>query len=109
MIDVNALENYKTEISYLVNEEKLGYVIIEVLDTVNIIDVFVNESYRGRGISKILFNYLFDNYKNVRFMLEVRSKNFVAINLYESYNFKTIHVRKKYYGNDDALIMEADN
>ena len=41
-------------------------------------------------------------------MLEVRSKNFVAINLYESYNFKTIYVREKYYKDDDALIMEAD-
>ncbi len=109
MIDVKKLKNYKIEISYLVNGEKLGYVIIEVLDTINIIDVFVKESYRGRGISKILFDYLFNNYKNVRFMLEVRSKNFVAINLYESYNFKTIHVREKYYKDDDALIMEADN
>ena len=109
MIDVKKLENYKIEISYLVNGEKLGYVIIEVLDTINIIDVFVKESSRGRGISKILFDYLFSNYKNVRFMLEVRSKNFVAINLYESYNFKTIHVREKYYKDDDALIMEADN
>lgn len=109
MIDVKELENYKFEISYVIDGQKLGYVIIEVLDVINIIDVFVQESYRGKGISKILFNYLFDNYKNVRFMLEVRSKNFIAINLYESYNFKIIYVRKKYYTNDDALIMEADN
>ncbi len=109
MIDVKELENYKFEISYVIDGQKLGYVIIEVLDVINIIDVFVQESYRGKGISKILFNYLFENYKNVRFMLEVRSKNFIAINLYESYNFKIIYVRKKYYTNDDALIMEADN
>lgn len=109
MINVKDIGNFKYEISYIVNNIKYGFIIIEVLDVINIIDVYVDIPYRGKKISKLLFNYLFDNYKNYKFMLEVRSKNNIAINLYESYNFKTIYVRKKYYKDDDAFIMEVIN
>ena len=39
-------------------------------------------------------------------MLEVRTKNNIAISLYESLGFKVIHTRLKYYKDDDAYIME---
>ena len=40
-------------------------------------------------------------------MLEVRQSNFKAINLYEKCGFKVIYVRKNYYKDENALIMEA--
>ena len=39
-------------------------------------------------------------------MLEVRTKNSIAISLYESLGFKVIHTRLKYYKDDDAYIIE---
>jgi N6-L-threonylcarbamoyladenine synthase len=41
-----------------------------------------------------------------RIILEVRSTNYSAQALYKSANFKQIDIRKRYYGDDDALIME---
>ena len=39
-------------------------------------------------------------------MLEVRESNISAIKLYEKVGFEEINRRKKYYGNEDAIIME---
>ena len=41
-------------------------------------------------------------------MLEVRSKNINAIRLYQKYDFKIINIRKNYYKDDDAIIMERN-
>ncbi|MDO9069832.1 MAG: ribosomal-protein-alanine N-acetyltransferase, partial [Deltaproteobacteria bacterium] len=38
---------------------------------------------------------------------EVRASNQTAINLYHKYNFKEIAVRKKYYQDEDALVLLA--
>ena len=80
-------------------------------EVINIVDVLVLPLYRNNGIATKLFNYLIDNYssKCEKFMLEVRASNAVAIRLYENFGFKCIHVRKKYYGDEDALIMERCN
>ena len=110
MIQVIDLSNYKYKLSYVIEGREVGYVIIEVvIDTINIIDVYVIEEYRRHNIATKLFDFLFSNYKDIRFMLEVRSKNISAINLYKKFNFNVIHIRKKYYKDDDALIMEVKN
>ena len=41
-----------------------------------------------------------------RILLEVRCDNNNAIKLYKKYNFKIINIRKKYYDNMDAYVME---
>ncbi len=105
MINVISLDNFK----YKFTLEEKGYILIEDMnDTINIIDVFINEEFRNKGYASKLFNYLFNYYKNrtIRYMLEVRIDNKVAIHLYGKYNFKVIHIRKKYYNGIDALIME---
>ena len=55
-----------------------------------------------------MLNYFFDNYLNQgdRIILEVASNNEPAINLYKKCGFKIINIRKKYYKNIDALVME---
>lgn len=37
--------------------------------------------------------------------LEVSSNNTIAINLYKSYDFQEVGLRKKYYGNYDGLLF----
>ena len=39
-------------------------------------------------------------------LLEVRCDNINAIKLYKKYNFKIINIRKNYYENNDAYVME---
>lgn len=78
----------------------------EVIDIVNIV---VAPVYRRQGISTKLINEIltmFDDIKEI--MLEVNEKNIPAINLYQKNNFKEIYRRKKYYGEEDALIMKRD-
>lgn len=105
MIRVIPEDNFKYKF-YL---EPIGYILIEDMnDTINIIDVFIEEKYRNKGYASKILEYLFNYYKdrNVRYMLEVRIDNKIAIHLYEKHNFKIIHTRKKYYNGVDALIME---
>jgi len=40
--------------------------------------------------------------------LEVRSSNKSAIELYETFGFRPIAIRKKYYQNEDALVMMSE-
>lgn len=43
--------------------------------------------------------------KNIKLInLEVSSKNLTAIQLYKSFDFKEVGVRKKYYKHSDALL-----
>ena len=37
--------------------------------------------------------------------LEVKKSNISAIKLYEKCNFKSVSIRKKYYGNEDGILM----
>lgn len=69
-------------------------------------ELVVSENFRRKGIAKGLIGEL------VKFLmpgeniyLEVRSKNFAALSLYESQKFTNVGVRKGYYSDDDAIIM----
>lgn len=109
MIDIIDLDFSKKRVEYSIEGDVLGYVIIEdVGDVINIIDVLVADAYRRRGIATKLFNYIFDMYRfnNIRFMLEVRKENAAAKKLYDKLGFKQIYVRRKYYKNEDGIIME---
>lgn len=109
MIEVIELDNFKKKFSYNINNKEVGYIIIEeVIDFVNIVDVLTIDEYRRQGIATKLFNYIIslNKDKDVKYMLEVREDNEPAINLYKKLGFNSIHIRKKYYKNCDAIIME---
>ena len=44
--------------------------------------------------------------KSTSITLEVRRTNITAYNLYSSQDYQSINIRKKYYGTEDAIIME---
>lgn len=110
MIRETLLDNYKVSVQYIIDEKVVGTVLVEeTLDVINIIDVFVEEDYRRKGIASKLLSYIFKKYLNTheKIMLEVRVSNIFAINLYKKFNFKIIHTREKYYKDEDAYIMEV--
>ena len=107
MIKNNQIKDYEYELDYFIGSKLVGYLKYEVtFEVVNIIDVFVEENYRNRGIATKLFENLLKNVKPEKFMLEVNENNVNAIKLYKKFGFVNIHVRKKYYKEGDALIME---
>lgn len=81
--------------------------IMETIDDINILDIATKQKYKNRGYAKALLCYIISLRKhNQTVSLEVKSKNVPAIKLYESFGFKTLHIRKKYYKDgDNALCM----
>jgi len=100
------------------NEELYGYYldgeliaflhIIISIDSIDIVNIVVNEKYRRRGIATALLEYLFNNNKVDSYFLEVRESNNKAIGLYKKNGFYIVNVRKEYYGMEDALLMKRD-
>lgn len=67
--------------------------------------------YRGQGLGGKALAAFLDKAREAgasRCFLEVRSRNAAAISLYEKHGFKRVGLRRKYYGDDDAVVMAAD-
>lgn len=110
MIEKEILNDTDVLYNYFQNNNSVGYLEIRIVDEIiDIMNLFVNEECRGNGIATKLLQNMLDNEKYNRVMLEVNEKNKNAIRLYNKLGFKEISSRVKYYGNDDAIIMELIN
>ena len=71
--------------------------------------LYVLKPYRNQGIAKALIQKFLEDFKNMhgsKITLEVSVNNETAKKLYESFEFKMIHVRNSYYKDgSDALVM----
>lgn len=79
-----------------------------------VMNVAVDENFRGLGIGKKIFAELIRVCKirgATAITLEVRPSNSAAIKLYENFGLKSVGRRKNYYDNptEDALIMWNTN
>ena len=95
-------------------EDMLGYLIVaRYVDAWHVMNVAVDEPYRGRGVASQMLEQLFDRTGDDverGYTLEVRVSNHLAIHLYESLGFVATGVRRGYYtdNREDALIMWRD-
>ncbi len=90
------------------NNEIVGYIgAWMVSDNATITKVSVDKRFQGQGYSKILMDEIIKVAKDADFIfLEVRVSNIKAHNLYLSYGFKDVGIRKKYYSDgEDAIAM----
>ena len=81
-----------------------------ILDQGELANIAVAESHRGKGLGRYLLGKVLDvaRERGVQSLyLEVRVSNEGAIELYHSFGFTQVGVRKKYYDKpvEDALIM----
>lgn len=92
-----------------INNEIIGFAgITLILDEAEINNIVIKKDFRKKGYSKILLQNLIDlskkqNIKKIN--LEVNIENIIAINLYHSFNFKDVGLRKGYYKGKDAILM----
>lgn len=97
-------------IIYKVNNEIVGFIHYELLyETCSLYNVIVSKEFENQGIGSSLMNYMIEDSKKSNIdniILEVKSTNEKAINLYKKYDFNTINIRPKYYDGIDAYIME---
>ena len=93
--------------NYMKDEIVLGYLEIRLVDgVVDIMNLFVSEEERRKGIAESLMNEMISKENYNRIMLEVNENNQAAIRLYTKLGFKEISFRERYYDEDTALIME---
>lgn len=111
-------ENLKNDLSnsncnyliYYINDFPIAFIGSSyIFSDMDLLYVLVLPNYRNKQIAtKLIYEIEEFCYKNniSRILLEVRSKNNIAIKFYEKQNFKKINIRKNYYNNDNALIYE---
>jgi ribosomal-protein-alanine N-acetyltransferase len=89
--------------------ELVGYLICSRYgDTWHIMNIAVDPDHRRRGIARALLDELISRAGyDASYTLEVRVSNTPAIALYESYDFRGVGTRKRYYADngEDAVIM----
>ena len=88
----------------------LGFICFRnVEDESELLNICVHPQYRQLGIGKRLMQFYigFSPRKKIRtFYLEVNSSNLPAINLYQSFSYQSLGIRKKFYqGRFDAILM----
>ena len=109
LFHIENLNPNETIYIYKENNINKGFIHIQNgLDIIDLLNIIVKPKYQNQGIGSVLLKYIIDNKQDKKIMLEVRSKNINAIKLYQKYDFKIINIRKNYYKDDDAIIMERN-
>ena len=89
----------------------VGVCVFElIIDEAELHYIAIHPEFTRKGFGKMLFvDFLKrieeNNIKKI--FLEVSSKNLSAINFYESFNFKTERIRKKYYKDGTDAILKT--
>ncbi len=107
MISKEYISETDSVYNYMNNDIVLGYLEIRLVDgVIDIMNLFVNEDSRKKGIATSLMNEMIEKENYNRIMLEVNENNHEAIRLYKKLGFKEISLRERYYNEDSAIIME---
>jgi ribosomal-protein-alanine N-acetyltransferase len=86
-----------------------GYVVFWVVyGEAHILNLTIAEAFRRQGLGVYVMRQVLEMMKASMVddvFLEVRKSNVAAKELYRKLNFKESYERKKYYGDEDAVIM----
>ncbi len=99
---------YDDVYGYYVDNKLVGFIHINKLyETLDIVNIVVDNDYRKQGIATKLIDYVVSLFNDIEsIMLEVNENNIAAISLYKKNKFEIINKRNNYYGSDAALIMK---
>jgi ribosomal-protein-alanine N-acetyltransferase len=91
------------------DDETVGYLICASYpDAYHLMNVAVDPDHRRRGVGRLLLQEMLEKTgADANITLEVRASNAPAITLYESFGFRAVGDRKRYYTDtgEDAIIM----
>jgi len=101
-------DEYTKTFVYIKDDVVLGFIMyIDIIETIDIIDIIVHPDYRNKKIGSYLMDTLFSeiDFSTKTITLEVNVNNEKAINFYQKFGFEIIHKRTNYYENQDAYLM----
>ena len=89
-----------------------GFIVVRyILPDVEIMNIAVHPGSRRKGLARELVNTAIKSLMyngHLKVFLEVREKNTTARTFYASLGFREISVRKNYYPDDNAVVLEAE-
>ena len=95
-----------------INNEIIGFAgLKKIFAQADIMNIVIKKTYRNQGIGTLLLENLILLAKDLNIstlFLEVNEQNKPAIHLYEKLGFKKLGVRKKYYNNNNGIIMKKN-
>ena len=95
-----------------INNEIIGFAELKkIFDQADIMNIVIKKTYRNQGIGTLLLENLILLAKDLNIstlFLEVNEQNKPAIHLYEKLGFEKLGVRKKYYNNNNGIIMKKN-
>ena len=109
---LSQLQECLTSTNYIIyklvsNETIISYIILlKVVDEYEILKICTLSCLKKQGFASKLLKTIIEKENINKIFLEVRESNISAQKLYLSNGFKVIGKRAKYYGNEDAIIME---
>lgn len=109
-VEKNKTNPFTKSIEYIVDGKSVGVLTYSLIyERIEIDNIEVEETYRGRGIGTKLMSYLISiaiENRVINITLEVRISNEVARHLYKKFGFREVALRKFYYGDEDGILME---
>ena len=94
----------------MANKKVIGYGMSCLEDDkIHILNIALDKEKRRKGIGERILQDMLEygtSNKKRSAILEVRRRNCIAISFYERHHFKKIGVKRRYYSDDDAIIME---
>jgi len=111
---VNQMTDYKLTLNsfskclvYYENDQIIAFLDYSVMYEKGEINyIYVSDKYLRKGIASELLSYMISEEQLENITLEVNVNNKKALNLYHKFGFKTVAKRNKYYGSEDAYLME---
>jgi ribosomal-protein-alanine N-acetyltransferase len=92
-----------------IKEQLCAYLILHLLDEIDIIKIYTAKDFRKQGIGSALLKKAKEMFQK-KFILEVNENNISALAFYEKNGFSKIATRKGYYGNgQDAIILKSND
>ncbi len=77
----------------------------------HILNLAVHPEWRRRGIALMFLKSIIDTMRRkevFEVVLEVRKSNAAAVSLYKGLGFSEAYTRKRYYGDEDAIVMTLE-
>lgn len=104
-----SIDDFSKIYIYLLDNNIVGFINYSfIYERAELNYIYVVDKFRNNGIGIKLLDFFENdcvksNIKNIT--LEVSEDNLPAIKLYIKKNFKTVSIRKNYYGNKNAVLM----